>query len=181
MTKIVQNYQIQNSLTLFSNKEKIQTLLNAYQKSNLGKLDIAVPWKKLIDCLNQKANQKGPQPLIPLKGQLAIMILKPFLKNQSDKQLSDRINSDMHFRIFCGLPLTYNPILPNPKYISRIRSKLSKQINWETLEKTLFNYWSPYIKDKSNILIDATCYETDMRYPTDVKLVWESLEYIKKN
>ena len=40
----------------------------------------------------------------------------------------------------------------------------------------LANYWKPYLKETNIMLEDATCYETSMRYPTNVKLLWESTE-----
>lgn len=179
MTKIVQFFHIQNSLTLFSDKEKIQTLLKTYSKTDLGKLELSIPWRELKSLLGRNTNTKGPQPLLEPKSQVAIMILKAYSR-LSDKKLAERINSDLHYRIFCGLPLSFSPIIKNYKYISRIRCDLSKRIEWNKLEKKLYDHWSEYIKNKDHVLIDATCYETDMRYPTDVKLVWESLTYIKR-
>jgi len=37
--------------------------------------------------------------------------------------------------------------------------------------------WKPYLKETNIMLEDATCYETSMRYPTNVKLLWESTEW----
>ena len=36
--------------------------------------------------------------------------------------------------------------------------------------------WKPYMKDLDTMYTDATCYESDMRYPTDPKLLWEGIE-----
>ena len=36
--------------------------------------------------------------------------------------------------------------------------------------------WKPYMKDLDTMFTDATCYESDMRYPTDQKLLWECVE-----
>jgi hypothetical protein len=41
----------------------------------------------------------------------------------------------------------------------------------------LATYWKPYLKETNIMLEDATCYETSMRYPTNVKLLWESTEW----
>ena len=32
------------------------------------------------------------------------------------------------------------------------------------------------MKDLDTMFTDATCYESDMRYPTDQKLLWECIE-----
>jgi hypothetical protein len=34
----------------------------------------------------------------------------------------------------------------------------------------------PYMKDLDTMYTDATCYESEMRYPTDQKLLWECCE-----
>ncbi|MEE3489215.1 MAG: transposase, partial [Bulleidia sp.] len=36
--------------------------------------------------------------------------------------------------------------------------------------------WKPYMKDLETFYTDATCYESEMRYPTDQKLLWECCE-----
>ena len=36
--------------------------------------------------------------------------------------------------------------------------------------------WKPYMKDLDTMYTDATCYESEMRYPTDAKLLWEGIE-----
>jgi len=53
-------------------------------------------------------------------------------------------------------------------------------LNIEKLEKILYSYWSPYIEEPEKIVVDATCYESELRYPTDQKLLWESLQWMYK-
>jgi hypothetical protein len=36
------------------------------------------------------------------------------------------------------------------------------------------------LQDCEEICLDATCYESDLRYPIDVKLLWECCEWLKK-
>ena len=43
-------------------------------------------------------------------------------------------------------------------------------------QEVLATYWKPYLQETNIMLEDATCYETSMRYPTNVKLLWESTE-----
>ncbi|MBK8954655.1 MAG: transposase [Saprospiraceae bacterium] len=38
-------------------------------------------------------------------------------------------------------------------------------------------HWKPHLKDVHIGLVDATCYESQLRYPTDVKLLWECCEW----
>lgn len=39
------------------------------------------------------------------------------------------------------------------------------------------DHWRPHMKDLESITCDATCYESHIRYPTDVKLLWESVSW----
>ncbi len=42
----------------------------------------------------------------------------------------------------------------------------------------LAEMWKPYMKDLDTMYTDATCYESEMRYPTDTKLLWEGIEKV---
>ena len=45
-------------------------------------------------------------------------------------------------------------------------------------QKALFAHWSPQMEIKSGIVMDATCYESHIRYPTNVKLLWECTDWL---
>ena len=40
----------------------------------------------------------------------------------------------------------------------------------------LADAWKPYMKNLDTVYTDASCYESLMRFPTDVKLLWECVE-----
>lgn len=40
----------------------------------------------------------------------------------------------------------------------------------------LADKWRPYMENLDTMYTDATCYESEMRYPTDAKLLWEGVE-----
>ena len=40
------------------------------------------------------------------------------------------------------------------------------------------SHWKPWLEHTGVLLEDATCYETDMRFPTDVKLLWECCDWV---
>lgn len=44
------------------------------------------------------------------------------------------------------------------------------------MQKVLAEAWIPYMKDLDTVYTDASCYESHMRFPTDVKLLWECVE-----
>ena len=180
MSKIIQNFRIQNNLSLFSEEEIIQKIKTKFLKTDIGKIYTSVPWGKLIKHLGRKQIQKGRKPIFTQRGEIALLILKTYT-GLSDKKLTDQINKNTDYQIFCDLPIgEIGDKIKDYKIISKLRVKLSNQINWNKFQEILINNSKEYIKNKGAILIDATCYETDMRYPTDAKLLWECLEYTYK-
>ena len=70
-----------------------------------------------------------------------------------------------------------NP-LSNFKIISEIRCEIAKKLDIDSFQQALSNHWKPYLEHTSVMLTDATCYESAIRFPTDVKILWESVDWI---
>ena len=64
----------------------------------------------------------------------------------------------------------YNPI-KDGKIVSAIRNRLAEKIDIKELQKILYGKWQDKISNKDLCLTDATCYESFLRFPTDVKLL----------
>jgi hypothetical protein len=105
-----------------------------------------------------------------------------FLKNYSqvsDRKLIEQLNSNIDYQFFCDINLGYTR-LTNYKIVSQIRCELAGNLDIFEHEKVLASHWSYYMNNKSSIFTDATCYESEVRYPTDQKLLWESVEWSHK-
>jgi hypothetical protein len=48
----------------------------------------------------------------------------------------------------------------------------------DSAQQVLASHWKPYLENLSVLLTDATCYESAIRFPTDVKLLWEGIEWV---
>jgi IS5 family transposase len=46
-------------------------------------------------------------------------------------------------------------------------------LNIDEMQKGFANYWKQYMQDTPMGMQDATCYESRISFPTDVKLLWE--------
>ena len=46
----------------------------------------------------------------------------------------------------------------------------------QQLQDILAEQWKPYMQNLDTMYTDATCYESEMRYQTDPKLLWEGIE-----
>ncbi len=67
--------------------------------------------------------------------------------------------------------------LENFKIVSQVRTYLSERLDIRETQKILSRYWKPFMEQPNIMLTDATCYESSVRYPTNVKLLWESVDW----
>lgn len=110
-----------------------------------------------------------------------------FLKHYaccSDALLIEQLNSNLDYQFFCDISLGYER-LTNYKIVSQIRCELASKLSIDQLEKQLYQNWKHYIKQPDQVVVDATCYESELRYPTPQKLLWEAVYWLhnqlKKN
>jgi len=144
--------------------------------TELGQLYQAIPFS---DLQNQFPihSQKGRPAYMELQGGIALQILKSYL-GLSDEKLIARINSDWVLQYFCGIRLKDHQWIKDKDYVGRWRRYLAKHIDYDSFQKTLAQHWSNFIQNPPVVMMDATCYESHLRYPTDVKLLWESCQTI---
>ena len=88
----------------------------------------------------------------------------------------DRLRITNDYQFFCGINLGADR-LTNYKIVSEIRCELGKKLNIDKVQRTLFDSWRDHIGDHHSIVMDATCYESELRYPTNEKLLWESVDW----
>ena len=159
--------------------DKFECYYQSFLHSNIGLFHRAIPWGSLTKAFSKKLKRKytGRPGIFDLQGKLALMFLKAYT-GYSDRKLIERLNSDYHFQFFCGLYLRPQQCLKDYKIVSHIRCELGRLLDIEDFQKHLMAHWKPYMSQLDIFLTDATCYETSMRYPTNVKLLWESCEWI---
>ena len=54
---------------------------------------------------------------------------------------------------------------------------MASRLDIDSLQEVLASHWKPYLENLHVCMTDATCYESHMRFPTDMKLLWEGLEW----
>ena len=168
MLKVKRFSGFQKFIPYFDVQEKIQILKKRFYATDLGKIYLAIPFNEIIKELKLKHNQKGPQALFSPKGKIALEILKTYTR-YSDRKLAQCIRGNINAQIFCDIYFDDKTINFDYKLISKIRVEISKKIDIKKLQNILATYWSAYIKDTNILLMDATCYESYVRYPTDQK------------
>ena len=150
-----------------------------FEKTELGRIYKDLPWNSLYGCVKtkRKRQRRGRKSYFDMHAKLALMFLKHYL-GCSDRQLLERLNTDYTLQFFCHIYIRPDQSLTDFKIISKIRVELSHSIDWEAFQLALGKHWKGMMSHPHIGMIDATCYETDMRYPTDPKLLWECCEWI---
>lgn len=152
----------------------------SFNKSELGFIYRQLPLKELAEAIRSRMPRKNPQgnkPMFPPEGEIALMFLKSYT-GLSDDGLVEMLNGNLHMQIFCGIYIDPAEPLKDGKIVSAIRNRLAPWIDIKQLQKILYDKWSPSLSDKDLCLTDATCYESHLRYPTDIKLLWECCDWL---
>ena len=150
-----------------------------FENSELGRMKRLLPLHEMAMNFglvsNRPERKRGPKPFFSPEGKVALMFLKMYTQLSAPKLL-EQLNGNVHYQIFCDISI--NPLSPlrNYKLIDDIVSELSGKLRIQQQQDILAEAWKPYMKDLETFYTDATCYESEMRYPTDQKLLWECCE-----
>ena len=83
--------------------------------------------------------------------------------------------------MFCGIMRAPSFPITNFKIVSAIRNEIASRLDIDSLQKVLASHWKPYLDNLHVCMTDATCYESHMCFPTDMKLLWESIEWLYRH
>ena len=147
-----------------------------FHQTDLGKLYPSIPFRELAARIPAPASERsgrGRKPFLKVEGGIALMALKHYL-GLSDALLIERLNTDWCMQYFCGIQLGMRKI-KDKNLVSWWRVYLGEHLNIAQLQSTLIGYWKPQLQQTHVTLMDATVYESAVRYPTDAKLLWESV------
>ena len=178
MSKIRRIQDFQHSFSFSSQQEQFGAFFDRFLESDLGKIYRAVPWEDMVTALGLKDAKKGPRAIFSPRGKVALMFLKHYA-GCSDRKLFEGLNGNLDWQFFCGIYIGTGR-LHNFKIVSEIRSELAGNLDIDGMQKTLYGYWSPHMGGKNAVTMDATCYESHMRYPTNVKLLWECTDWLHR-
>ena len=157
-----------------------QKYLESFKQSELGRIHAQLPLKELAEKLADVFPKKHPQGnkhLFSPEGEVTLMFLKSYT-GLSDDGLIELLNGSIHMQLFCGVLIDPQNPIKSGKIVSAIRNRLARCLNIKDLQAVLYDKWSPMLANKNLCLTDATYYESHLRYPTDVKLLWESCAWL---
>jgi transposase, IS5 family len=158
--------------TLKSDKQII------FEHTELGALHQALPLQQLAALLPKKVNTSGAPGWVDAQGMIAMLFLQPY-SQLSDRKFIDHFNGNWQWQMFCGVQLQIHQPIRDRNLMSRIRKYVSHYLDLEKFQQILISHWKPVMTNTHVGMSDATAYESQMRYPTDVKLLWECCQYLQ--
>jgi len=169
--------QITMTNLLFSHEKLLH---ERFLQTDLGRLYVAIPFEQLagqIPAQKQKLSGRGCKPWLDIKGAIGLLVLKHYT-NLSDEMLIERINTDWCMQMFCGILLKPGEVIQDRNLPSRWRGYIGHRLNVDKLQKELVAHWKPWMSEVNISSEDATCYESRIAWPTDIKLLWQSCNHI---
>ncbi len=178
MTKVRNFAEITPNLP-FTEYNFYEEFRGPFEKTELGRMKQILPLHEMAESLKlvdkSMMPKRGRKSYFTPEGKVALMFLK--MKTQmSFPKLMEALNGNVFYQMFCDIVIDPARPLTNYKLLDDIALELAGKLKIQELQNRLAEAWKPYMKDLDTMFTDATCYESDMRYPTDQKLLWECIE-----
>ena len=181
MAKIRNLSEIQQEIA-FTEFDFYQRYAETFKSSELGRIKSLLPLREMAISFNlieehpmHKRVKRGRKSFFTPEGKVALAFLKMYTGLSAPK-LMEALNGNIHYQIFCGIRISPEDPLTNYKLIDSILLELSRKLKVQEQQQILADAWKPYMKDLDTVYTDASCYESLMRFPTDVQLLWECTE-----
>ena len=178
MTKVRRISELSQSLP-FTEYDFYDLYLKTFENTELGRMKKVLPLRQMAETFGlvnkRQVPKRGAKPYFTPEGKVALMFLKTYTQLSAPK-LMEQLNGNIHYQIFCGIRIDPEEPLTNYKLIDDIAKELADKLKIQRLQEVLAEAWKPYMKDLDTMYTDATCYESEMRYPTDQKLLWECVK-----
>ena len=178
MTKVRRISELSQSLP-FTEYDFYDLYLKTFENTELGRMKKVLPLRQMAETFGlvnkRQVPKRGAKPYFTPEGKIALMFLKMYTQLSAPK-LMEQLNGNIHYQIFCGIRIDPEEPLTNYKLIDDIAKELADKLKIQRLQDVLAEAWKPYMKDLDTMYTDATCYESEMRYPTDQKLLWECVK-----
>ena len=175
----VQNFAGLTQSLPFTEFDFYESYRQTFEKTELGRMRKLLPLHQMAETfglVNKSLQPKrGRKSYFTPEGKVALMFLKMYTQLSAPK-LMEPLNGNVHYQIFCDIYINPEHPLTNYKLIDDVVSELAGNLKIQELQNKLAEAWKPYMKDLDTMCTDATCYESEMRYPTDAKLLWEGIE-----
>ena len=168
----IQNISEIHPTLWFTEFDVLEKYRKSFNESELGRLHSAFPFDRMAKAVGLSEQRLGRRNIFSPAAKIALMVLKAYT-GFSDRQLVEHLNGNIHYQMFCGIMIDPSFPITNYKIISAIRNEMASRLDIESLQEVLASHWKPYLENLHVCMTDATCYESHMRFPTDMKLLFE--------
>ena len=180
MTKVRNFAEITPNLP-FTEFNFYEEFRESFEKTELGRMKKILPLHEMAKSFGLVSEslrpKRGRKSYFTPEGKVAMLFLK--MKTQmSFPKLMEALNGNIFYQMFCDIAIAPARPLTNYKLLDDIALELAGKLKIQEQQNLLAAMWKPYMKDLDTLFTDATCYESDMRYPTDQKLLWECVEMV---
>ena len=152
---------------------------STFEKSELGRMKKLLPLHAMAENFGLVSKSMRPKlgrkSYFTPEGKVALMFLKMYT-GLSCPKLMEQLNGNIHYQMFCDVIIDPTRPLTNYKLLDDIMLELAGKLKIQQLQDILAKQWKPYMQNLDTMYTDATCYESEMRYPADPKLLWEGIE-----
>lgn len=169
-------------LQLFPIEFGVKPAYYRFLQSDLGQLWQKIPFDSLAQSIVQCAKKQGshvPQwGWFNIQGALASQVLKSYYNGLSDEKLLEKLNQCEVYQWFCFMQLKGDEQIKDKDIFWRWRMFLGSHMDLDSLNVVQLQAWKGEIEHPHFRMGDATAYEVFIAYPTSVKLLWQSCEWI---
>lgn len=158
----------------FTEFDILEKYRKSFHESELGNLHSVFPFESITKEAGLLEHRLGRRNCFSPSAKIALMVLKAYT-GFSDGLPVEHLNGNIHYQLFCGIMTDPFRPITNYKIISAIRNEISSRLDIGSLQKILTSYWKPHFENLHVCMTDATCYESHMRFPTDMKLLRENI------
>ena len=176
----IQNISGIHSTLGFPEFDILENYRKSFHESELGRLHSLFSFDCMVKSAGLSDRHLGRRNIFSPSAKIALMVLKAYT-GFSDRQLVEHLNGNIHYQIFCGIMIPPSLPITNFKIVSAIRNEIASRLDIDSFQELLASHWKPYLDNLHVCMTDATCYESHMRFPTDMKLLWESLEWLYRH
>ena len=164
----------------FTEFDILEKYRKSFNESELGRLHSVFPFEVMAKVMGLSENRFGRRNIFSPSAKIALMILKSYT-GLSDRHLVEHLDGNIHYQMFCCIMIDPSFPITNYKIVSAIRNEIASRLDIDSLQEILASHWKPYLENLHVCMTDATCYESHMRFPTDMKLLWESIEWLYRH
>ena len=179
MAKIQNISEIHPTLdfTGFTEFDILEKYRKSFHESELGRLHSVFPFECMAKASGLSEHRLGRRNIFSPCAKIALMVLKTYT-GFSDRQPVEHLNGNIHYQMFCEIMTDPSFPITNFKIVSAIHNEIASRLEIDSLQEVLASHWKPHLENLHVCMTDATCYESHMYFPTDMKLLWESLEWL---